>query len=340
MDINGKKIMITTGGGIGDSIMFTPALRRIKELYPSAHLTFLTRYPNHRLLEGLPYIDKLIYIQRGTAFSRLRIVPHLAGQDALVMTDWQPQTLLFAKLLGVPLRAGYPRDGHPFSKYLTKHIKPSVFASTDFAAETNAKVFSDALDIRIDGDMTRTDVSAPTADELSSVEKKLEAISAEGEYIVMCPFTSELAKDFPPAEAMRCAALLEERYHAPVVWIGSPERAGEIRSPHNLMGKTTVGESIAVLKKARFLVSADTGPVHISAALGTPTVVLFGAMTTSIWAPKRHARIVACDGNTSFIRPDTVEEYERQGLLRMAAIRSEQVLEAVETLLREESQRE
>lgn len=56
-----QKIWITTGGGIGDTIMFTPALRRLKEKYPSCHITFMTRYPNHAVLRGLSYLDEVTY---------------------------------------------------------------------------------------------------------------------------------------------------------------------------------------------------------------------------------------------------------------------------------------
>lgn len=41
-DLNGKNVLIESGGGIGDLIMFTPALRKLKEIYPDCCLTFLT----------------------------------------------------------------------------------------------------------------------------------------------------------------------------------------------------------------------------------------------------------------------------------------------------------
>lgn len=318
MDANGKKIMITTGGGIGDNIMFTPALRRLKELYPSVHITFLTRYPNHRLLEGLPYIDKLIYIRRGMAFSRLSVIPHLFGLDALVMTDWQPQTLLFAKLLGVSLRAGYPRDGHAFSKYLTKHITPFVMTSPDFAAETNAKVFSDALEIHIDGDMTKTEVGRATEREIESAGTLLRKIGVESGYIAFCPFSSEQPKDLPLKTALEIAKQLEKRYTMPVVWIGTNSATESVNVAHNLIAQTTVGELLALIQRAKCLVSVDTGPMHI------------GATSISAWAPKNIVA-VNCDDNQAFQRVNRDEAlYKEQGIARMAAVKGKQVLDAVE----------
>ena len=51
MDLNGKKVMITCGGGVGDIIMYTPALRRLKEKY-HCHITFYTSR-NYEVIEGL-----------------------------------------------------------------------------------------------------------------------------------------------------------------------------------------------------------------------------------------------------------------------------------------------
>lgn len=269
-NLNGKKIVITTGGGIGDSIMFTPALRRMKELYPDCHITFVTRYPNQRLLEGLSYIDKLVYIKRGTLTSRLRVLPDLLGADAVVFTDWQPQLLLAAKWFGIPLIAGYPREGHKLSKYLTKHIKPFVMTSPDFAAETNAKVFSDALSVDIAGDMTKTDVSETSREEEEQVKELLKKMGIGKDYIVLSAFAALPERNWPMEQAIEFAERFEQEYKIPVLWTGSSGNMvhvkGKVRESRNLLGKTTVGEMIALLKYAkcwlRRTVALCTSPEH------------------------------------------------------------------------------
>ena len=163
MNIDGKKIWITTGGGLGDSIMFTPALKRLKERFPTCRITFMTRWPNQDVLRGLPYIDELTYIRRGTLLGRWRVLPSfLLRPDAVIFTDWQPQLLLAAHLFGIPYVAGYRREGHRLSKYLTKEIQPHVFRSKGYAAETNAAVFGDALGISLGEALPMPEVGRPT----------------------------------------------------------------------------------------------------------------------------------------------------------------------------------
>jgi len=83
----------------------------------------------------------------------------------------------------------------------------------------------------------------------------------------------------------------------PVVLIGGPEEQGLV--PHvlpadhprvvNLVGRVSLRQLAAVLRRARCLVSNDSGPVHLAAAVGTPAVVLFGTPTAAAgprrWGP-------------------------------------------------------
>lgn len=98
-NLNGRHILIESGGGVGDLIMFTPALRRLKELYPSCILTFLTIDKTVDVINRIPYIDKVICIKRGRFMGRYRVVPELLKQDYFVFTEWQPQLLFCAWLL-------------------------------------------------------------------------------------------------------------------------------------------------------------------------------------------------------------------------------------------------
>lgn len=342
MDLQNKKIWITTGGGIGDTIMFTPALRRIKEKYPSCHLAFMTRWPNHTLLRGIPYLDEVTYIRRGTPLGRWRVLPSFLGlsdfrrQDAVVFTDWQPQLLMAAKLSRIPLRAGYPRENHPLSKHLTKHIQPHVFQSTDYAAETNANVFSDALGVMLDGDMTRLDIGRPTEVEHAYVSQLLEKIGLKKDtpFFLLSPFASLRERNWSLNEAGIFAKQAEKRYGCPIIVIGAPENEKEAKtiSRYSLIGQTTVGELIDIIDRAALLVTPDSGPMHIAGALGTPVVPLFSKDLPSRWAPRYHCHPIYLDMDCSPCDDDTARHCQHN-VKCMREIDADIVLNACDQLL-------
>jgi heptosyltransferase family protein len=345
VDLQNKKIWITTGGGIGDTIMFTSALRRIKEKYPSCHLTFMTRWPNHTLLRGIPYLDEVTYIRRGTPLGRWRVLPSFLGlsdfrrQDAVVFTDWQPQLLIAAKLSRIPLRAGYPRENHPLSKHLTKSISPHVMQSSAYAAETNARVFSDALGVNLDGDMSRPDVGSPTEEEHRHVSELLEQIGLKknASFFLLSPFAGFTERNWPLEEARIFVKHAEKYFERPVVVIAPPEKEKEARelSKYNLAGQTGIVELVDIIARADLLVTPDSGPMHIAGALGTPVVPLFSKDLPSRWAPRYHCQPVYLELPCSPCSDDTARHCSL-GVKCMNDIHADMVLTAAELLLQRE----
>ena len=118
MDLNGKKVMITCGGGVGDIIMYTPALRRLKEKY-HCHITFYTSR-NYEVIEGLPYIDEIMYVPRGVFMSKFRQLHKLRDYYAIIITDWQPNVLVAAELFNIPVRAGFVRKNKFISRFYNR----------------------------------------------------------------------------------------------------------------------------------------------------------------------------------------------------------------------------
>lgn len=290
-NLNGKRILIESGGGVGDLIMFTPALRRLKEKYPKCVLTFLTIDKTIDVINRIPYIDNVICIKRGRFMGRYRVLPELMKQDYVIFTEWQPQLLCCAWLLRLPNRFSIPRDGHILTKTLHKYITDIVPASTDFAARTNARLIGKALDITLDGDMTRCDVSLPNQQEKIEVDTILQTIGIhkEDDFIALSPFTSADGRDWSVQEAQKLVKNIEKKYHLPTVVIGNKKQAEALEiSPYVLVGKTNIIQLIEIIRRAKCLVSPDSGPMHIAGALDIPCVALFSRDLPSRWAPKNN----------------------------------------------------
>lgn len=290
---DGNKLFITTGGGVGDLIMFTPALRRVKELYPHTEITILTKAQTVGVIDRIPWIDKVVGIKRGTFMSRFRALEDLWNQDYFIVTDWQPHLLPFATVFGIPHRIGYPRSNNPLSHLFTDTLKYSVLQSTDYAGITNAKLFGDAFGINLDGDMTKPDISMPNDEELDVLYTKLKAkgLHLQDPYILLTPYSSCYDRDWPAEYIYEFCRTVEERYHMPVVVAGVTKELHDPlhEVPFNLVNQTTFPELVGLVDRAQYHISVDSGPMHVAAAVGTPVISLFNKDLPSRWAPRHHS---------------------------------------------------
>ena len=97
---------------------------------------------------------------------------------------------------------------------------------------------------------------------------------------------------------------IQAQYHCNMVVTGAPnerERAEDLigicdRKPYNLAGKTSIGELPAVLAACRLFIGVDTAALHMAAAVGTPTVAIFGPSSWINWAPRWNDHLVIKKG--------------------------------------------
>lgn len=305
-----KKIFITTGGGIGDLIMFTPALRRLKEIWPQCTIIFMTIDKTVDVINRIPYIDKVVCIKRGRFLGRYRVLPDLWGSDVVIFTDWQPHILPFSWLFRIKTRAGIPRQGHPLTHCLTHPLVNNVFKSTRYAAQTNAMIFSEALGISIDGDMTRCDVSIPGSKTRLEVNQLLASINLNEheKFLLLTPFASFDRRNWDVKEAKKFIQMVEAKWKIPVVVTGiaNDEQIHSMNSKYSLFNRTTILQLIELIRRAKCVVTPDSGPMHIAGALNTYVISLFSKDLPSRWAPKRNCSPIylnyecsPCDDNTA-----------------------------------------
>ena len=79
--------------------------------------------------------------------------------------------------------------------------------------------------------------------------------------------------------------LVTLQYQGQTVYICSQCFPTLIHSPAKLAGKTSLRELMALLKLCRVLLTNDSGPMHVAAALGTPVVVPFGSTSPEMTGP-------------------------------------------------------
>lgn len=171
----------------------------------------------------------------------------------------------------------------------------------------------------------------PTAEDLAN------EIASGGPYVVVHPGATAPARAWPALHHAATVELLEAYGHRVVVTGGPGEASltATVAGPsaQNLGGRTNLPALAAVLAGAAVVVTANTGPAHLAAAVGTPVVCLFAPVVPAIrWAPYGVPMELLGDQEAA-CRDTRARNCPVPGHPCLSSVTPEQVLEAVERLL-------
>jgi heptosyltransferase-2 len=299
-----ERIVVRGTDWVGDAVMTVPALRQLRRLFPSAHITLATRSWAEGLFADAEFVDALqVYDGNG-----LRSVVQQVRQwrkanfDLAVLLPNSLETALVASLARVPLRIGYATEGrqalltHPLALPEWRGSKHEVFYYLKIIAELEWLIKHEQtfLDTEPDGALEVSDARKSAARAL------LLAHGAEvntHRLVALCPGSiNSRAKRWPAERYADLADKLIDELGAKVLLVGSAAEAevsvGVSRhmrnQPVQLTGQTDLAQLVAVLSLVDLLITNDTGPAHIASALGRPTLVIFGPtnpLTTRPFSP-------------------------------------------------------
>ena len=283
---------------VGDAVMTVPALRELRRVLPGAHVTLSTRAWAEGIFEGADFIDEMLVVdgKKGRAASVFAEAREWRRRrfDLAILFPNAFAPALTSLLARVPSRVGYATDGR--SPLLT-HALPvpswrgqrhEVFYYLNIISELERLLGPTASNAASNAPHD----SAPSAGlhvsaaRLGDARSLLRAAGArlDRTLVALCPgSTNSRAKRWPASAFAELADRLAA-HGSEVVLIGAPEEAevteevlGQMQHrPIVLTGRTSLAQSAAVLSVADLLVTNDTGPAHVAAALGRPVVVVFG----------------------------------------------------------------
>jgi len=287
--------------------MSVPALRELRRMLPAANVTLVSKPGTADIFLDSDFVDEVLVYDRSGLASRWNQVREWQQRkfDLAVLFQNAFEAAAIAFLARVPIRIGYGTEGR--SALLTdsarvpgwKNERHESFYYLNLVAE---------LDRLLRGTSSVESVSPDfTLGVSESRKRNAHQILHEhgtriGEPLVLlCPGSiNSRAKRWP---AERYAALADRliKSGANVALIGSLaeldvsrqvcERA--VHQPIMLTGKTTVADATAIISIADVLITNDTGPAHIGAALNTPTLVIFGPTNPLTTYPlSRNAEII------------------------------------------------
>jgi heptosyltransferase II len=335
------RILVRGTNWLGDAVMTTPALLRLRETFPDACIVLMAPEKLRDLWRNHPAVNETITFAPGEgvftvsrrlrrwveANSRLEQIIGLAGTaayagtrttgfDLALVLPNSPRSALEVWLAGIPRRIGYARPWRNW--FLTTRVAPRP------EAVKMRKRSGSEIKVLIRGSGVRPGPPArahqlyeylhlaaalgaspePVApqlfvsrNEIAAVRKKFNLEETERPLLGLNPGAEYgPAKRWPMEKFIAAAREIQKQTNCTWLMFGGPADAtiadriaSALASPPNailnLAGKTSLRELMALLKICRVLLTNDSGPMHVAAALGNPVVATFGSTSPELTGP-------------------------------------------------------
>jgi len=302
-----KKILVIQLGDIGDVVWMIPALRSVKDAYQQAQLMILTRYPNEGILLDDPAITKTFSVRKeNSLLSSFHLIADLRREkfDLVIDLRADDRGAVASFLTGAPVRAGLFYPGMTWRNRLFTHLvdPPPRRERTFGAAEQSLQIIR-GLGIKETTTIPHIVVSAESKQKTRQIIAA-EKIPTDSGWISINPFSRWSYKEWGMEKWRQLMSFIWRKYNMPVLIIGSveeKERTAKLMqdasSPvYNFAGKTSLRESPALLQMSRLHIGVDSAAPHIAAAVGTPTITIYGPSDWRDWAPPGEKnKVVASD---------------------------------------------
>ena len=296
-----QKLLIVQPSWVGDAVMATPTLRAIRELYPDAHISYLMRRYVKDLYGGMPWADQIITYRTGKTKKKagkglfdLSARLRAAKFDFAILLPNSFKSALICKMANIPRIFGYERDGRGFllsDRLLPVKDKgkfvpsPIIHAYLGMARYLGSKTRDLKMELFVtDSDRREAAEVFARAGLISGLDRP--ASRGQSPMILLNPGAQYGAAKVWKSEYF---AELADRFiqdlNATVLLSSAPRERVIIESIKKQMKHSAVDLSAAgvtlgslkeIVRRCDLMVTNDTGPRHIAAAMQVPVVTIFG----------------------------------------------------------------
>jgi lipopolysaccharide heptosyltransferase II len=328
------KILFFKPGAIGDLLHTLPALRALRERFPTAQVTAIVSPGQDALIDGTGVADSVRTFDKSRYKKSVRdfllFAKQLRHERFDLFVDMQPS-----------LRSMFLR-GLSGAKMVLAYRKQKRFSGRGGRMHAVENFMATLRPLGIDAPVVRIELPVK-ADAAARVDGFLSRRGVDGTRPLVALNCSvgaaRPARNWFPERFAELADRLEGERGLSVVFVGGPEDrkfvasiiAGMKTRAVSLAGELSLPETAALLARCRCLVSSDTGPLHLATAVGTPVIGLYGSTDAKRTGPVGPGHQVISKAL------DCVPCEEKSCPLRstacMAAITVEEVISAVKKVL-------
>ena len=320
-----RRILVRGVNWLGDAVMTTPALLRLREKYPGAKITLLTPMKLRDLWPQHPAVDEVIGFEADEGLFSVGRKLRAGRYDLALVLPNSPRAAMETWLAGIPQRVGY---GRSWRNWFLTRVVPTRSSHVVMRKRT-----PDEIRELVRRPGAKTGLENPDPASAHQIHEYLELAAALGASSALLAPSLHLGEEELEAVASKF------QLSSPTKWLGInpgaeygpakrwpverflfmtreaaawPEwgvilfggkadmlTAGKIEREFrtvarqwtfrpklvNVAGQTSLRELMSLLKLCRVLLTNDTGPMHVAAALGTPVVVPFGSTSPELTGP-------------------------------------------------------
>jgi heptosyltransferase-1 len=289
------RLLIVRLGALGDVVHAIPVAAALRRAFPSARIDWLVSAKHREILDLVPVIDRrLVVNDRPSAgsgraddggTSLLGAIAELRRSRYDVAIDLQGliKSAVLARLSGAPRVLGFS------SRYARERAARLFYTEAHDPGRGglyDPRETRHVVDINL-GLLGLLGITAPVREfPIEDVDSNVARVirrQTGGRYALLNPGAAWPNKRWPPARLAAIAVELRARHGlmSVVLWgPGEEPLAAEVVAGADgaavLSPRTTIADLVALARRAALMVSGDTGPTHIAAALGTPIVGIYG----------------------------------------------------------------
>lgn len=286
------RILVLTPSWLGDAVMSLSFFQNLRELFPDAFIGAACSEYVSEIYENRTEINQIVRYSKGGLKNKISLIRRLRSRgrwEICFLLSPSFSSALTAFLSGAKRRIGYGTDSR--SLLLTDVIDKTYYKK-GHVLDVHRRLI----------ELARENVNKkeyiPSIKPPGNWKDIIESKGIKGEYAVFSAGASYgPAKLWPAENYSKLSELLRENKGLNVVTVGvSRERdylnsiiGKDKGSGINLAGQCDLKELTAILKGADVVIGNDSGPIHLSSALGVPTVAIFGS-TSPLWTGPRGKR--------------------------------------------------
>lgn len=296
-----KRVLCVKFWGIGSLILATPFLEEAKRTFPNAKIELLTLSGNKGVVKMLPGVDAVHYLDLGSnlfeaicAFVRCMFSVRTMGYDVLIDLEFYTRaSAILAFFSGAATRVGYHSQGVWRGNFHTHRIAFNVYRHVT----ANFYNLLEPFGVKPACDAINPKVSLGAGGE-KEVVGLLKRLGVAGPFFVVNVNAGELAYErrWAPERYVALVSDLCAEYKATALFVGSPSEREYVNSvveriapgagqAVNIAGELSLDGLGELFKQCSFVVTNDSGPLHLAVAVGARVASFFGPETPVLYGP-------------------------------------------------------